>query len=122
VYFINYFKVQQRTLNLDPDSLQTDQNTASWTFNEWSSKIYCLIESYNQCYVPLSFDADPDLDQQNHVTGLQIQLQIHIWIMLFSSVAFKKPPDFKYFFPKFFCLLWCITKIHINQPFKIKFY
>jgi hypothetical protein len=29
VYFVNYFKVQQRTLNLDPDSLQTDQNTAS---------------------------------------------------------------------------------------------
>jgi hypothetical protein len=28
VYFVNYFKVQQRTLNLDPDSLQTDQNPA----------------------------------------------------------------------------------------------
>ncbi len=28
VYFVNYFKVQQRTLNLYSDSLQTDQNTA----------------------------------------------------------------------------------------------
>jgi hypothetical protein len=116
VYFVNYFKVQQRTLNLDSDSLQTDQNTASWTFNEWSSKIYCLIESYNQCYVSLSFDADPDLDQQNHVTGLQIQLQIHIWIMLFSSVAFKKPPDFKYF-PQVFLLV----TVHNKDTYKSAF-
>jgi hypothetical protein len=58
-----------------------------------------------------------DLDPWNHTTDLQIQ--IRIWDLIFSSVAFKMPTENR-FFPQFFPYFF--LRVRLYQSLKIKSY